>query len=142
MLRIPANQNPLPSWDGGGAVSADPLAYTALAPILVGPAPQFVPPEISPANPSLDATVRYPVTVKDLNDRIQTAGRIDPNIKARRMKIPAILVNQADRIVAPENNPYYESMRRTAYYLPHDFAQDTRRLIPGFISPHAYPVSN
>lgn len=142
MLRIPAQQNPLPAWDGGGPVAADPLGYTPLAPILLGPAPQFVPPQQSAANPTLDTNVAYPVTVQQLNDRIVTAGRIDPNIKVRRQKIPAILVDQGTRITAPENNPLYFQTLRTAYYLPTDFAQDTRRLNPGFISPVSYPVSN
>lgn len=122
-------------------MAADPLAYGPLAPILIGPAPQFVPPEISPANPVLEADVGYPVTVGQLNDRIVSAGRIDPNIKARRVKIPAVLVNQAHRIVAPENNPYYAQMLRTAYQIP-EFAIDTRRLNPGFIAAAPYPVSN
>ncbi len=142
MLRVPASQYPLPSWDAGGPVAADPLAYTALAPVLVGPAPQFVPPEIGPADPVLDSTVRFPVTVGALSDRIRTAGRIDPDIRSRRVKIPAVLVEQATRITGPENNPYSKEMQRTAYYLPNDYAIDTRRLNPGFISPHSYPVSN
>lgn len=141
MLRIPASQTPLPSWDGGGPVGADPLAYGPLAPILIGPSAQYVPPTISPANPSVEKTVSYPVTVKDLNDRIVTAGRIDPNIKARRVKIPAVLINQGDRIVAPENNPLYAATLRTSYVLPDAF-QDTKRLNPGFLLPYSYPVSN
>lgn len=144
MLRIPHAQDQalLPSWDAGGPVVAPASAYTQLAPILVGPAPQFVPPQIGPADPAIDKTVSFPVTVGDLRDRVQTAGRIDPDIKTRRMKIPAVLVNQGTRILDPGNNPYYNATLRTAYYLPNDFAQDTRRLNPGFFSPHSYPRAN
>ncbi|KAK9827077.1 hypothetical protein WJX74_005668 [Apatococcus lobatus] len=141
-LLVLQSQALLPSWDGGGPVAASASDYTQLAPILVGPAPQYVPPQISPADPAIDKTVSFPVTVGDLRDRVRTAGRIDPDIKTRRMKIPAILVNQGNRILDPSNNMYYASTLRTAYYLPNDFAQDTKRLNPGFISPHSYPRSN
>ena len=142
MLRIPTSSNPLPAWDGGGPVAPDPLAYTELAPILIGPSPSFVPPEIAAANPAIDKTVPYPVTVADLNSRIQTAGRIDPDIKSRRKKIPQVLINQANRITDPMNNPYWSDTLRTAYYLPNDFALDTRRLMPQFFSSHSYPTAN
>lgn len=140
MLRIPTSSTPPPSGISAGPITADLLDYTEFAPILLGPAPSFIPPEIGKANPAIDKTVPYPVTVKDLSDRIITAGRIDPDIKSRRQKIPQILVNTANRIVDPMNNPYYSSTLRTSYYLP-DFAQDTRRLMPQFISPVAYPRS-
>ena len=142
MLRIPASQTPLPSWDGGPPIGTDILALSPLAPILIGPAPQYVPPEIKAADPRIEKNVPYPITVGDLNSRIVTAGRIDPDIKTRRVKIPSLVINQANRITGPENNPYYANTLRTAYYLPNDFAQDTRRLMPTFFSPTSYPVSN
>lgn len=132
----PAPLSLTPAWNLD-PVSIPLSGYGPLANI-DGPAPTYVPPQLSLNDPRIDGTVRYPVTCGDLNARIVTGGRIEPNIKTRRQKVPQLLVRTGERFTDPAMNPYFQQTLRTSYRLP-DGLIDTRRLNPEMYMPTYSP---
>ena len=134
----PAPASLLPTW------SVDPVSvpFSGYGPLATidGPAPQYVPPQVSLADPRIDGRARYPVTCGDLNARIVTGGRLDPDIKTRRRKVPQVLIRTGERFTDPAMNPYFVNTFRSSYRLP-DGLIDTRRLNPEMYMP-TYPLGN
>ena len=128
----PTANSLLPVWNLD-PVTIPSSGYAPLANI-GGPAPTYAPPQQSIADPRIDGTSHFPVTCGDLNARIITGGRIEPNIKTRRQKVPQLLVRTGERFTDPAQNPYYANTLRTSYRLP-DGLIDTRGLNPEMYIP-------